>query len=101
MDFETYLDILPNEFRTVLSRLRLIILILKFVVMAVTELRDTNVLCLLCDKHDVEDEYHFVLICPIYLHYRKRFIMSYFFKRSSVHKFINAVPKQAYTYKSW
>ena len=58
-------------------------------------------LCLLCDKRDVEDEYHFVLICPIYLHYRKRFIMSYFFKRPSVHKFINAVPKQAYTYKSW
>jgi len=43
VDFETYLDILPNEFRTVLSRLRLIILILKFVVMAVTDLRDTNV----------------------------------------------------------
>ena len=33
-------------------------------------------LCLLCDKHDVEEEYHFVLICPIYIHYRKRFIVS-------------------------
>ena len=26
-------------------------------------------LCLLCDKHDVEDEYHLVLICHIYSHY--------------------------------
>ena len=69
--------------------------------MAVTELRDTNVLCLLCDKHDVEDEYHYVLICPVYLHYRKRFIILYFVKRPSVHKFINTVPKQTYTYKSY
>ena len=69
--------------------------------MAVTELEDTDVY--VYDKHDVEDEYHFVLICSIYLHFRKHFIMSFFVqktKRSYVY-WINAVPKQAYTYKSW
>ena len=41
--------------------------------MAVTELEDTDVY--VYDKHDVEDEYHFVLICSIYLH----FIMSFYY----------------------
>jgi len=54
--------------------------------MAVTELGDTDVY--VYDKHDVEDEYHFVLICFIYLHFRKHFIMSFLFKRPSVHMFI-------------
>ena len=48
-------------------------------------------LCLLCDKHDVEDECHFVLICPVYLHFRKRFIMSYVFNVPSIRTFITII----------
>ena len=84
------LDILPISLEPFYHDyvFRPIILLLKLVVMTVTGLKDTNVLCLLCDKHDVEDEYHFVLKCPVYLHFRKRFIMSYFFRVPSVHKLI-------------
>ena len=83
-----YLDILLNKFRTVLSRLRLLSHHLNVAVCR----HDSNrverhqLLCLLCDKHDVEDVYHFVLICPIYLYFRNRFIISYFFNVPSVYK---------------
>ena len=85
-----YLDIVPKKFGTILSRLLLSPHHLNIEVGR----HGSNIverhqrLCLLCDKHDVEDEYHFVLICPIYLHYRKHFIMSYFVNRPSVRKFI-------------
>ena len=84
-----YLDIVPKKFGTILSRLLLSPHHLNIEVGR----HGSNIverhqrLCLLCDKHDV-DEYHFTLIYPIYLHFRKRCIMSYVFKRPIVHMFI-------------
>jgi len=54
--------------------------------MTVTELKDTNFYVYYVIHMDVEDVYHFVLICPIYLYFRNRFIISYFFNVPSVHK---------------
>ena len=31
-------------------------------------------LCNLCQRNDLEDEYHLVLICPVYIELRKLFI---------------------------
>ena len=44
-------------------------------------------LCTLCDKSEVEDEYHFVIICPSYINLRQMYIHSYYFRKPSVFKF--------------
>ena len=44
-------------------------------------------LCTLCDKSDIEDEYHFVLVCPVY-DSRKKYIRPFYYKRPNVFKFI-------------
>lgn len=45
-------------------------------------------LCTLCNTNDLEDEYHFVLVCPFYNDYRKVYIQRYFRIRPSMYKFI-------------
>ena len=45
----------------------------------------------LCDKSDLEDEYHLVLVCPVYDSIRKKekkkYIHPFYYKRPSVYKF--------------
>jgi hypothetical protein len=36
--------------------------------------------CIYCDKHDIEDEYHFTLVCTLYNELRKKHISSYYLK---------------------
>ena len=43
---------------------------------------------ILCDKTDIEDMFHFVLVCPSYSQIRLKYIRLYFYKRASVHKII-------------
>ena len=77
VDFEMYLDVRLDNFRTVLLRPRFSSRQLNIEVgrNGSKRVERHQRLCFICDKHDVEDEYHFVLKCPIYLHFRKRFIM--------------------------
>ena len=44
--------------------------------------------CILCNSQDLEDEYHFSLICPAYSDLRKVYIQKYFFVKPSMFKFI-------------
>ena len=44
--------------------------------------------CTFCDINDLEGEYHFVLVCPVYADLRKEYIKKYLYKKRSVHKFI-------------
>ena len=46
-----------------------------------------NRVCKFC-KHDLEDEYHFVLICPQYEELRHKHIKKYYWQKPSVFKFI-------------
>ena len=43
------------------------------------------------DRQDLEDEYHLVLICPVYIELRKQFIKKYYFVRPNMEKFIQLV----------
>ncbi|PJE78139.1 hypothetical protein CI610_02931 [invertebrate metagenome] len=45
-------------------------------------------ICTVCDKNDVEDEVHFVLLCPAYSELRKTYIKKYYYSRPSVYKLI-------------
>ena len=45
--------------------------------------------CYFCTLDEIEDEYHFVLICPYYDKLRRIYIQRYFNTRPSMYKFIN------------
>ena len=45
--------------------------------------------CTLCRLNDIEDEYHFTLICPIYNDLRKEYLQKYFYVKQSYHKYIS------------
>ena len=47
--------------------------------------------CTLCHTGEVGDEYHYVLICPIFLEARKQFIQKYYYSRPSVFKFLELI----------
>ena len=41
--------------------------------------------CFFCNN-DIEDEFHFVLMCPVYVDLRKKYIKKYYWERPSVFK---------------
>ncbi|MCG8034442.1 MAG: reverse transcriptase family protein [Candidatus Thiodiazotropha taylori] len=43
--------------------------------------------CHLCNKQDVGDEMHYLLICPHFLEERKKFVKPYYFSRPNILKF--------------
>ena len=45
--------------------------------------------CLFCGLNDIEDEYSFILICPLYNDIRTLYIPNYYSNRPSMFKFIN------------
>ena len=45
--------------------------------------------CELCNKNDIEDEYHFILICPFYDDIRKKYIDKFYQAHPSVFKFLH------------
>ena len=44
--------------------------------------------CTICNNNDIEDEYHFVLICTLYDSLRKQYISNYFTRNPSMFKFL-------------
>jgi len=44
--------------------------------------------CVFCCKRDVEDEYHFVLVCCLYEELRKKYLKRYFYQKPSVYKYV-------------
>ena len=45
-------------------------------------------ICPICDNGDIEDEFHFVLVCTAYNHLRLRYINRHYRRNPSVYKFI-------------
>ena len=48
-------------------------------------------LCTLCQTGEVGDEYHYVLICPVFLEARKELIQKHYYSRPSVFKFLELI----------
>ena len=47
--------------------------------------------CIRCNLNDIEDEFHFILICPDYINLRNAYIPKHYYNRPSVLKFIELV----------
>ena len=45
--------------------------------------------CNICNKNDIGDEYHYVMICPVFEEIRDLYLAPYYKIRPSVHKFIS------------
>ena len=50
--------------------------------------------CKLCNLTEIEDEYHFILQCPLYNDIRMKFIKTYYHKRPSVLKLTQLLTSQ-------
>ena len=89
-EYEKYLDILPCNLRCYLTKLRLSSHSLKIQTGRYSTQRiDRNQrYCIYCNKHDIEDEYHFILICPCYIDLRKKYIKKYYYVKPSMFKFV-------------
>ena len=44
--------------------------------------------CLICNANEIEDEFHFILMCPAYENLRKIHIKRYYRNRPNMHKFV-------------
>ena len=45
--------------------------------------------CTLCNKNDIGDEFHYLLVCPYFATERTRLLKTYFFQRPNILKFKN------------
>ena len=48
-------------------------------------------ICSNCDSSDVEDEYHFICICPKFETLRKQYIKRCYFVKPSMYKFMELI----------
>ena len=53
-----------------------------------------NRLCNICDKGVIEDEFHFILTCPLYNNLRIKYIKSYYYRRPSMFKLVQLLSVQ-------
>ena len=84
-----YLTLLSNEkYRNALAKIRLSSHSLKIEAGRHNDTSRANRKCPFCDLNDIEDEYHFIIICPLYSDLRKDYIPEYYIKRPSMYKFI-------------
>ena len=55
--------------------------------------------CFLCTKGDIEDEFHFVFICPLYQELRSQYISRYYYTNPSMLKLIQLLNANGNTLK--
>ena len=87
---EKYMDLLSLKYRISLSKLRLSSHKLQVEIgrYAQNNVSRNQRVCSLCNSGDIEDEYHFIIVCPVYTHFRSLYIKKYYYTRPSVFKFI-------------
>jgi len=87
LSIEAYLDSLPKKLRKAMSQLRLSSHSLYVETGRYTRQRIDRSQRY-CTSQGIEDEFHFVIKCPIYKHKRKNCIKSFYIRRPSMQKFV-------------
>ena len=78
---------IPAHYKKYITKLRLSSLDLEIERGRYNKIERSNRICQLC-KNDVEDEYHFMLICPVFQDLRTKFIKLYYRQNPSFFKYI-------------
>ena len=88
---EEYLDMLPVNLRKFITRLRISAHSLRIQSgrYARNRIQRNERYCQCCSKRDIEDEYHFMLICPCYSDISKLYIKKYYSIHQCMLKFIS------------
>ena len=86
LKFETYLTALPKKWSLTLSRLRTGNHRLPVVAQRYENVPRDQRICTLCDKHDIGDEYHYILKCPSFNELRHELLPSYCWVRPNILK---------------
>ena len=88
---EEYLDMLPVNLRKFITRLRISAHSLRIQSgrYARNRIQRNERYYQSCSKRDIEDEYHFMLICPCYSDIRKLYIKRYYCIHPSMFTFIS------------
>ena len=86
LHYESYLDLLPSSLRMFFCRLRLSVHPLRIQTgrYGRNRIARDQRYCLFCNSHDIEDEYHFMLICPFLEEIRKKYVPKYYYQRLSM-----------------
>ena len=53
-----------------------------------------NRICIFCNLKAIENEYHFLLVCPLYRDIRKQYLTSYYCSWPTINKFETLLSKQ-------
>ena len=89
-EFTSYIDTVKwFNLRKYITKLRLSSHMLKIETGRYTNIPRHERKCEFCTKNDIEDEFHFVLICPLYNDLRYVYIHKYYHVRPSVQKLIS------------
>ena len=89
-EHEYYLTVLPRKYMHSLAKLRFFSHKLRIESGRYGESRieRDERYCVFCCKRDVEDEYHFVLVCCLYEELRKKYLKRYFYQKPSVYNML-------------
>ena len=90
--YEQYLNVLPRKYKYFICRLRLDGLPLHIHTgrynISITP--RSSRYCQMCMNtgNDLEDEFHFICVCPLYANLRKQYIKPYFYQKPSMFNFL-------------
>jgi hypothetical protein len=85
----SYLDIVTfSKYRKILAKVRLSSHSLNIETGRHKRIDRNQRICTLCNLTELEDEYHFIMICPFYNDIRKHLIPEYYINRPCMFKFI-------------
>ena len=89
--YEKYLDYLQFDLRSYLVKLRLSShnLHIQTGRFGRNRIPRSERYCMYCRTRDIEDEYHFIIICPCFEQIRKKFIKRHHYEHPSMFKFLN------------
>ncbi|XP_048252544.1 uncharacterized protein LOC125380687 [Haliotis rufescens] len=77
-----------KKFRTALSRFRCSSHNLLIETGRYVNIPREERICNLCSLNSVEDEFHFLLVCPVYLHLREKYLQAYYYRYPNIIKFV-------------
>lgn len=89
-EYERYLNVIKNnKFSKALSRFRLSSHQLEIETGRYIGLNREERLCRKCNMRMVEDEYHFLIVCPHYNDLRRKYFTNYYCQWPTIHKFVS------------
>ena len=94
--YEIYLDKLPFDLRTYICKIRLSAhnLHIQTGRYGRNRIPRPERYCMYCTSRDVEDEYHFIIKCPCFQSFRRKYIPRNYFVNPSMFKFVQLIKSE-------